>query len=620
MSVLPKLAGGPRSTPFIAHATVLAVGAREVGEIGMNTRIGRGASEAALFIAATLLCAISCSSKDSDSSDGGSSGSCNIARHVPCDCADGSVATQRIDGCTDEPLGECECLESRSCQTPIGCPGEASCRGDDCDPCTCDLEQIRVEGDARLLSIGPDGTRYVLLNEAPWLYRFGPDADAGEPLQVQSDLSWVNDFVLAADGSIILVGSVEDSTEGVNVLQIQRLDASGALVGSTRWVLESGLSGEPDDGVLAGLALRSDGSVIVAGIAFASLHIGAVTDDTQVELLSTSEIYEGVTVGEDVLGSRKPTDYAQSGDRLFLTGHVVDSGRVDGIWTAVVGADNAVSAHWATSDYDLYGPDPAISVNAAGDIYQGWSWSFTDRTPRAGYVARSPAELGTIWLEEFQSETEDTKLHDVAALADSVLVFSSRSENVTLGRLSKNHTPGEPFPAVSLLGLPIDIELEGQFGVHVLSAGSTTGSYYLTHYELESIGVSALAAGEACASNSECSSTRCCQLGGPGAGTCSDSPACPADSRCTSDEDCSGGACWTGAAATSGICTQTCEASADCPPSYFCATPPCEAETCPQLCLADCLAGGTTRCTDIDPGLACNEIDNAEAVSVSVCH
>lgn len=498
------------------------------------------------------------------------------------------------------------------------------CLGDDCSACGshCDHEAVPVEGSPRLLSLGPDGTRYVLLAAAPWLYRFAPGADSGEPLQVQSDLSWVNDFVLAADGSIILVGSVEDSTEGVNVLQIQRLDASGALVGSTRWVLEIDYFDElePRDGVLAGLALRSDGSVIVAGFAVGTLHIGAVTDDTQIELLSTTDILQGVTVGDDVAGSREPTDYAQSGDRLFMTGHVDSLGRIDGIWSAVVGADNAVSAHWATSAYDLFGADPSISVNEAGDIYQGWSWSFTDRTPRAGYVARSPAELGTIWLEQFESETQDTKVHGVVALADSVLVFYSRSENTTLGRLSKNYTPGETFPVVNLLGSPIDIEPEGEFGVHVLTTLLDTGSYYLEYYEFESIGVSALPAGEACGSNSECESARCCQLGGPGAGTCSDSPACPADSRCTSDEDCAGGTCWTAAAATSGICTQTCEASTDCPSSYFCATPPCDDETCPQLCLADCLADGTTRCTGIDSGLACTEIDNAEAVAVSVCH
>ena len=530
-------------------------------------------------------------------------------RFEQCDC-DYGTSDRQVD-CNGDVIVDCMCPQMEECVGDAGCSGSRICRASGtCDDCICDATLV-ASGDGAPLDMAwsLDGTAYVLLSDAPWLQHV--ESGTASPVAVRSDTSWAAKLVVDVDGSLLLFGTVCPDTECF--VQVQRLSASGELIGATQWALDD-LSTALRRG-FAGAARRSDGSIAVSAISGSVVAHATLSADTQITEVTTVDLY---TASADAEVGNRVANRLMLGpaDEVVLGGYLESALRIDGTWYASFTRDGSLISELVETDYDLFNPQTLLAVSSSGDVYQAWTWRFTEREPLDGYLRRSSVELAPIWDFQMESDTADEIIDEVVALHDSGVFFRP-------GAVTRIPKSGPSTVYTSLVRMPgsdtalIEAELVSDREVALLTLTATDG-FRVSALTFEPLG-SLTEPGGTCAEDAECQSGQCCSRGSTPSGVCSEGATCPSDSACSGDAECAGGLCLVPASTGEGQCTGACSGSSECPAGAYCGQIVCATAACPLACLSDCLVGGTNLCTSVHPSLVCGELVNTEGVMVSVC-
>lgn len=536
-----------------------------------------------------------------------------------------------VNTCTNELVTQCICPTTEECITIIGCQGTQRCDFYGCGGCSCENEIATGSEAARRITPGLDGDLYILLNESPWIVHIDKQGNSTS-LDTRGNLSWVDDFVVDGQGNIVLAGSTP--VEADDVVQIQRLNPNGEVAAATQWQIPPYNSSWRDTR-LVGLGVLSNGNVVASATLFFLVGHAFITNETTVG----SDIVLDMTAVADeyIFNSRYGArQIIGPNDEILLSG-VLGTG--EQIWMAQFSSTGEYIAEFAaTTSY--YASSSAIATIAnSGVVYGGWSSVISGFSPDASYIRRFGDGLKDDWTITLEDDANDTHLFDLHGLNDSVLVLLERGETSYLARVDAqgvfiDYTKGNSNESELLIPLsytPIDSILRNNSELVILS--ETEGGYRISSMTFSVAGAGRAQSGEPCYSDTDCEKGGCCfearggledlliSLSGDkeGNGICADPKVCEVGYLCEGDHECLSGLCLIAAEETSGICSSECGASSDCDSDYYCAPIECSESECPNICLFDCLSGGTDFCKSKYDPWVCQDTENTEGITVPLC-
>ncbi len=528
---------------------------------------------------------------------------------VTCNCSGKPTGSQSVDTCTGTPSA-CDCGAPEACDLPeLGCAATRVCypSTSKCGECECKPADagglVNGKGIVHELSVDSAGNVALLLTAAPWIVRVSAKG-AAQDVPVRSDLSWASAIWAREDGSIVVLGTVGA------VIQFQRFDSSGALVGSGKW-------GLADPTSLGGIARRPDGDIAILAVTRSELSIGKLGADDLVSMAFSLDFKTKDPFGDAVCCGRQPTSFAIGpAGEYYMAGSYNPSNRVDGIWFAALDPQGVPVAEKFDKAYDLFESSPRI-VAGPGGVYSVWTWSYTDREAVDTYTARLASSMQSVWRVVTDDKTHASVARDLAPLPDGAVLAGSQAGVPSLLRFTPD---GKTIPLLQgLTTAPDFVERVGDFGLVVVdnledSDGQLVSSYQVQRLQLEPLKLAKKATGDSCTENTDCETSRCCHEGASAAaGVCGDATGCAYKARCSADAECSGGLCLLPAA----VCTLACTKSAACPNGSYCALP-CSTGDCSGACLPECLVDGTIGCHALGDW-TCQMTNNTEGVQVSVC-
>jgi hypothetical protein len=468
------------------------------------------------------------------------------------------------------------------------------------------LDVVTLDGVVRDASSDGEGGVMLLLEDEPWLMHATADGNQ-TPIRVRSNLSWATRAWAAPDGSFVALGTNSDPPESV---QFQRFDAAGEFIGSGSWGLDTATW-------LAGVALLPDSRLAILASTGTKLAIGTLATEDTVEPLATLDFLNADPFGMGNSGRPIPTDFKVGPTGEFFLAGDYETVIIDGVWMASLDPAGTPLRESIDERFNLSSSKPLVAASAAG-TYAAWTSYSPHMASNTGtyatFVSRLSPVLEPVWQLMSDDDVKNFTANALLALPDGAVVVGTSLDTPALTRFNRDGLARTL--AVGLRTTPAHAVSVGDHQIVVVEnpeLGASDQRFRMLRLRLEPLQLETKGASGPCATDAECESALCCRQGTAASGMCGEASGCEFAMACTQNSDCAGAVCLAGV----GVCTQTCEASTECPASAHCATR-CVGQDCQQVCLPECLAEGDTGCAALGTW-TCEASTNAEGVDVSIC-